>query len=72
MHPIALGLLPLMMFTSAVGVVVVRFFLPKSVQPIVEATGLGIGQCPKCLRYWLFGWFGITTLVLAAPFIGGC
>ena len=59
-----------MMFTPAIGVVIVRFLLPKSIQPIVEVTGLGTGSLPKCLYYWLFGWFGITALVLAAPFVG--
>ena len=58
------------MFTPTIGVVTVRFLLPKSVQPLVEVTGLGIGSWPKCLYYWLFGWFGITALVLAAPFVG--
>jgi membrane protease YdiL (CAAX protease family) len=67
---IALELLSLMMFTPAIGVVIVRFLLPKSIQPIVEVTGLGTGSLPKCLYYWLFGWFGITALVLAAPFVG--
>ena len=68
--PIALGLLPLMMFTPATGVVAVRLFLPRSVHPLVETTGLGLGAWPRCLWYWLFGWVGISGLALAAPFVG--
>ena len=68
--PLTLWLLPLMMLTPAIGVVAVWVFLPHSVQPIITVTGLSIGQWPKCLPYWLFGWCGITALVLAAPFVG--
>src|SRR6516225_93147 len=67
---LALWLLPLMMLTPAIGVLAVWIFLPHSVQPIITVTGLGLGQWPKCLSYWLFGWFGISALVLAAPFVG--
>ena len=67
---LALWLLPLMMLTPAIGVVAVWIFLPHSVQPIITVTGLGISQWPKALPYWLFGWCGITALVLAAPFVG--
>ena len=68
--PLALWLLPLMMLTPAIGVLAVWVFLPQSVQPIIPVTGLGIGRWPRCLPYWLFGWCGITALVLAAPFVG--
>jgi CAAX protease family protein len=68
--PLALWLLSLTMLTPAIGVVAVWVFLPHSVQPIIPITGLRMGQWPKSLPYWLFGWFGITTLVLAAPFVG--
>jgi CAAX protease family protein len=68
--PIALGLLPLIMFTPAIGVIAVRVFLPQSVQPIIGVTGLRIGKWPSCLQYWLFGWFAVTALALAAPFVG--
>src|SRR6516164_9485487 len=67
---LVLWLLPLMMLTPAIGVMAVWVLLPHAVQPIITVTGLGIGQWPKCLPYWLFGWFGITALVLAAPFVG--
>ena len=68
--PLTLWLLPLIMLTPAVGVVAVWVFLPSSVQPIIPVTGLGIGEWPRCLPYWLFGWCGITALALAAPFVG--
>ena len=67
---LALWTLPLLMLTPAIGVLAVWVFLPQSIQPIITVTGLGIGQWPKCLPYWLFGWCGITALVLAAPFVG--
>jgi uncharacterized protein len=58
-----------MMFAPAVGVLVVRFLSPKSVVPIVQTTGLGIGRWPQSLGYWLFGWFGLTIIGIAAPFV---
>jgi CAAX protease family protein len=66
----ALWLLPLTMFTPAAGVIAVIVFLPQSLQPIIRLTGLGIGKWPSCLQYWLFSWFGITAMALAAPFVG--
>ena len=68
--PLALCVLPLMMLTPALGVLAVWVFLPRSIQPIIPVIGLGIGQWPRCLPYWLFGWCGIIALVLAAPFVG--
>jgi uncharacterized protein len=68
--PIALGVLTVTMFTPAAGVIAVRVFLPKSIQPIIRVTGLGIGKWPSCLQYCLFGWFAISAPALAAPFVG--
>jgi membrane protease YdiL (CAAX protease family) len=68
--PTARILLDLMMFTPAIGVLAVKIFLPKSVTPLVQTTGLGIGRWPQSLSYWLFAWFGLTAIGLAAPFIG--
>ena len=68
--PLVLWLLPLMMLTPSIGVVAVWIFMPRSIQPIITVTGLGVGQWPKALPYWLFGWCGITALVLAAPLVG--
>jgi membrane protease YdiL (CAAX protease family) len=61
-------LLAAMMFAPAVGVLVVRLLSPHSVIPIVQTTGLGIGQWPQSFGYWLFGWFGLTIIGIAAPF----
>jgi len=68
--PTARILLTAMMFAPAAGVLVVRLFLPKSVMPMVQTTGLGIGRWPQSIGYWLFGWFGLTLIGLATPFIG--
>jgi len=68
--PTARILLTAIMFAPAAGVLVVRLFLPKSVVPMVQTTGLGIGRWPQSLGYWLFGWFGLTLIGLATPFIG--
>jgi CAAX protease family protein len=62
-------LLTAMMFAPAAGVLIVRLFLPKSVIPLVQTTGLGIGRWPGSLGYWLFGWFGLTAIGLATPFL---
>jgi uncharacterized protein len=70
--PTARLLLTLMMFAPAVGVLVVRLLLPKSVIPLVQTTGLGIGRWPQNLGYWLFAWFGLTVIGLATPFVGAC
>jgi uncharacterized protein len=59
-----------MLFAPAVGVLAVRLLLPRSVVPFVQTTGLGIGKWPRDLGYWLFGWFGLTIIGLAAPFVG--
>jgi membrane protease YdiL (CAAX protease family) len=67
--PTARILLMVMMFAPAAGVLIVRLFLPKSVIPLVQTTGLGIGRWPRTLGYWLFGWFGLTVIGLATPFI---
>src|SRR5205807_1239628 len=48
---------------------IVRVFLPKSVVPLVQTTGLGIGRWPRSLGYWLFAWFGLTIIGLATPFL---
>jgi membrane protease YdiL (CAAX protease family) len=69
-QPSAQLLLGAMLFAPAVGVLAVRVLLPKSVAPIVQITGLGIGDWPRSLGYWLFGWFGLTIIGLAAPFVG--
>jgi len=69
-QPSARILLGAMLFAPAVGVLVVRLLLPKSVVPFVQTTGLGIGQWPRSLGYWIFGWFGLTIIGLAAPFVG--
>ena len=68
--PTARILLTVMMFAPAVGVLVVRLFLPKSVIPLAQTTGLGIGRWPQSLGYWLFAWFGLTMIGLATPFVG--
>ena len=59
-----------MLFAPAFGVLSVRLLLPKSVDRFVQTTGLGIGKWPRGLGYWLFGWFGLTIIGLAAPFVG--
>jgi membrane protease YdiL (CAAX protease family) len=48
----------------------VRFLLPKSVFPLTATTGLGFGRWPQSLGYYLFGWFGLTIIGLATPFVG--
>jgi uncharacterized protein len=68
--PTARILLTVMMFAPATGVLVVRLFLPKSVIPFVQTTGLGIGNWPRSLGYWIFAWFGLTIIGLATPFVG--
>jgi CAAX protease family protein len=67
--PSARILLTVMMFAPAAGVVIVRVFLPKSVVPLVQTTGLGIGRWPGSVGYWLFAWFGLTLIGLATPFL---
>lgn len=67
--PSARILLTVMMFAPAAGVLIVRVFLPKSVIPLVQTTGLGIGRWPRTLGYWLFAWFGLTVIGLATPFL---
>ncbi len=59
-----------MLFAPAIGVLAVSLLLPKSVMPLTHTTGLGIGRWPGGLGYWLFGWFGMTIIGLAAPFVG--
>jgi uncharacterized protein len=69
-EPSAHIFLAAMIFAPALGVLAVRLLLPKSVLPFVQSTGLGMGQWPGGLGYWLFGWFGLTIIGIAAPFIG--
>jgi membrane protease YdiL (CAAX protease family) len=69
-QPIARIYLPAMLFAPAIGVLSVRLLLPNSVIPLTQTTGLGIGQWPGGIGYWLFGWFGMTIIGLAAPFVG--
>ena len=68
--PTARILLDLMMFAPAVGVLAVRIFLPNSVMPFAQTTGIGIGRWPQSLGYWFFAWFGLTAIGLATPFVG--
>ena len=67
--PSARMILAAMMFAPAIGVLVVRLFSPRSVIPLVQTTGLGIGRWPQNFGYWIFGWFGLTAIGLATPFI---
>ncbi len=69
-QPIARIYLAAMLFAPAVGVLSVRLLLPNSVIPFTQSTGLGIGQWPRSIGYWLFGWFGMSIIGLAAPFVG--
>jgi uncharacterized protein len=59
-----------MMLAPAVAVLVVRFFFPESVKPIVRLTGLGLGRRSGVLGYWLFSWLGLTLIGLGTPFVG--
>jgi CAAX protease family protein len=69
-QPIARIYLAAMLFAPAIGVLSVRLLLPNSVIPFTQTTGLGIGQWPGGIGYWLFAWFGMTIIGLAAPFVG--
>lgn len=68
--PAARLLLTVMMFAPAAGVLVVRLFLPNSITPLAQTTGLGIGRWPQSVGYWLFAWFGLTMIGLVTPFVG--
>jgi uncharacterized protein len=59
-----------LIFAPAVGVLAVRLLLSNSVTPFVQSTGLGFGRWPRSLGYWLFAWFGLTIVGIAAPFVG--
>jgi uncharacterized protein len=59
-----------LIFAPAVGVLAVRLLSSNSVMPLVQSTGLGFGRWPRSLGYWLFAWFGLTLIGIAAPFVG--
>lgn len=69
-EPLARIFLAAIIFAPTVGLLAVRLLLPKSVMPFVQSTGIGFGQWPRSLGYWLFGWFGLTIIGVAAPFVG--
>src|ERR1700736_4283803 len=69
-QPTARIYLAAMLFAPTIGVLAVRLLMPKSVIPFAQRTGLGIGKWPEDLGYWLFSWFGMTIIGLAAPFVG--
>jgi len=69
-EPSARIFLAALIFAPAVGLLTVRLLLPGSVMPFVQSTGLGFGRWPASLGYWLFAWFGLTILGIAAPFVG--
>jgi CAAX protease family protein len=60
-----------LLFAPAVGVLAVRLLSSHSVMPFVQSTGLGLGRRPRSPGYWLFAWFGLTIVGIAAPFVGG-
>lgn len=69
-HPLASVLLITMMATPSVAVLIVTRWISRPAEGLRAATGLRLGRGRYWYLYWLFGWFGITLLALAAPFVG--
>ncbi len=64
-HPLAGGLLPLIMFAPSIATfIVVRWVSPQA--DIKTATGLRLGDKTTWPRYWLLCWLGMPELVLVS------